>query len=56
MFSTISFLARQIIGIMGLQIEIIIFFFSGNNYKLKEMSFTIRHFKKIGFCWQKLAN
>jgi hypothetical protein len=43
MFPTVGFLAYQILGIVGSQIETKrFFFFRGHTYKLKEMSFTIR--------------
>ncbi len=50
MFPIVGFLAHQILGIVGSQIEIErILFFSRHTYKPKEASFTIRKFRKIDF-------
>ncbi len=55
MLPIVGFLACQILGIVGSQIETKIFFFSKHTYKSSEMSLTIRKLVKFNFCEQKLA-
>jgi hypothetical protein len=50
MFSIVGFLARQILGIVGLQIEIKrIFYLVRILYQFEQMSFITRYFEKLIF-------
>jgi hypothetical protein len=56
MFPTIGFLARQILGVIGSQIEIErIFSLAGILTNLRRMLFANLKFKKVDICQQKLA-
>jgi hypothetical protein len=54
MFPTIGFCVRQILGIVGSKIEIKIIFLA-EIFISEEMSFTIKKFKQIDLCQQKLT-
>jgi hypothetical protein len=54
MFPAIGFCARQILRIVGSQIEIKITFLA-ETFNSEEMSFTIKKFEQIDFCQQKLT-
>jgi hypothetical protein len=54
MFPTIDFCARQILGIVGSQIEIKIIFLA-EIFTSEEMLFTIKKFEQIDHCQQELA-
>jgi hypothetical protein len=55
MFPMFGFLAHQILNIVKSSIETILFFFSEQTYKPKEMLFIIKKFRKFDICEQKLT-